>query len=95
MVLSQSDSLSEGIPDSIRRAGNYLLLLFRAEYEQHKRRIAGLDKESAVICLKRQIQAFYVGYASFDCLLYDHEGPLEWWKAVNQNQTGACQPLAV
>lgn len=80
---------------TLLRAGNFLLKMLRAEYEQRKRPIAGLDKASAIIFFKRQIKQYHEGLSPFDRPHYEHEGPREWWEAINRNQTEAAQPLAV
>ena len=87
---------SPPLPQSLRRAGNYLLRLLRIEYEQRNSPIADLEAEEALSQLKDQVVAFATGGYPFNRTFSPSQTPFEWWRALDEDKsTPEAQPLAV
>lgn len=92
---SRDSDDSQGLPNTVRRAGRYLLRMLQIEYEVLKQPIAGLPVQEALPLLKAQLESYYCQEAPFNRPLGDLEGPREWWTVLNQDRSRFAQPLAV
>lgn len=91
---SGSKSTSE-TPKSLRRAGNFLLLLLRVQYKQLETPIAGLRVVEAYTRLQEQIIKYQKVVYPFERPLGEKETAGEWWANLDKDKSNDAQPLAV
>ena len=91
-----------GRPESLKRAGNFLLKMLKIEYEVKDSPIADLPIADALDALKDQLDRFAKGLHPFDRPLGRTNDPLEWWVKLDEDESlkdeydaPEAQPLAV
>ncbi|KAI0069879.1 hypothetical protein K474DRAFT_1713828 [Panus rudis PR-1116 ss-1] len=80
------------LPDSLMRAGQFLVNMLKIEYEIRKSPIAGLSAGDALDRLNEQVKTYVIGAYPFEKPLRASEGPRSWWLQVQKNEDS--EPLA-
>lgn len=87
---SQSD-----LPASVKRIGKFLLTMLRTEYEHRKEPICDLTIAEANGRLREQIVQYLKSAYPFSRPYRAKESAMDWWGALDRDQTHDAQPLAV
>lgn len=88
-------SEANSLPESARVAGQYLLDMIRAEYNERDAPIAGLSISDAVFSFREQFSKYLKGAYPFDIPLGATEDVQEWWKRVAKNEETAPLPVSL
>lgn len=86
------------LPESLQRAGAYLMNMLKVEYQTKAQPIEGLAAIDALNRLKEQLRKFTKSVYPFDKRVDKADGPREWWKRLDEDKSLdrlEAQPLAV